>query len=220
MNAPPRRPAPRIAALGLAALLAAASCDGGAPDPAPVADPADIEELQRLAALGYVSGSVEATADSGVTLHARARAAPGYNLVLSGHEPGASLIDMDGELLHTWSTGFHEVWPGREMKKHFRTGNFFRRVHLFENGDLLAVWARSAGILRLDRDSRVVWARTVPAHHDLQVLPDGRIVVLTMENHVREILLDPVGEVPVVPVVVALAEDGSLVAQRDALPIP
>ena len=39
-------------------------------------------------------------------------------------------------------------------------------------------------MLRLDRNSEVVWERTVPTHHDLEVLPDGRLVVLTMHNHI------------------------------------
>ncbi len=178
----------RVAAGALAAMWIGAACDGDdwAEKAAalPSATPADFEELERLAALGYVSGSVAATSASGVTVHDPERAFQGFNLAVSGHAPGGTLMDMDGNLLHEWRTSFEQVWPEREFLERFRTGNWFRRAHLFENGDLIGIWARSAGILKLDRDSNVIWANTIGAHHDLEVMPDGTITVLTVENHI------------------------------------
>ena len=46
------------------------------------------------------------------------------------------------------------------------------------------IYAHSGGILRLDKDSNVLWASEIRAHHDLQVQPDGRIYVLTSVNRV------------------------------------
>ncbi len=178
----------RVAAGAIAALGIGTACNDGKqaePDTASAtADPAEIEELERLAVLGYVSGSVPATSDSGVTLHDRERASQGLNLVLSAHAPGATLIDMDGNVLHEWQASFRQVWPRRKVLKRFRNANWFRRAHLFPNGDLIGIWAHSAGILKLDRDSNILWSSTVPAHHDLEVMPDGYIYVLTVKNHI------------------------------------
>lgn len=178
----------RAAAGALAALWIGVACDGderAKPGAArPTAAPADIEELERLAALGYVSGSVAATSASGVTVHDRDRAAQGFNLVVSGHAPGGTLMDMDGNLLHEWRVSIEQAWPEWENVERFLKMNFFRRAHLFENGDLIGIWAGDAGILKLDRDSNVIWANAIGAHHDFEVMPDGAIYVLTMLNHI------------------------------------
>jgi len=175
----------RAPAVALAALLVGAACGTDErSEPAPAAAAADLEELERLAALGYVSGSAAATSAGGVTLHDPERAATGFNLAVSGHAPGATLLDMDGNLLHEWRVSFEQVWPGREVLRRFRDANWFRRAHLFENGDLIGIWGHDAGILKLDRDSNVIWASTIRAHHDLRVMPNGDIYVLLAEHHI------------------------------------
>ena len=69
------------------------------------------EEAERLASLGYVSGSVEPVTDDIVTVHDRARAWAGLNLYNSGHAPEAFLVDMDGNVIHRWGYRFVDVWP-------------------------------------------------------------------------------------------------------------
>ena len=114
-----RSPALRRAA-ALAVLLIGVACGADErSESAPLAAPADLEELERLAALGYVSGSASATSAGGVMLHEPERAAAGLNLVVSGHAPGASLVDMEGNLLHEWRVSFDQVWPGREVLPRF-----------------------------------------------------------------------------------------------------
>jgi hypothetical protein len=91
-------------------------------------------------------------------------------------------MDMDGEVLHRWRHELLEVWPDYP-KQWLHTGaGFWRRAHLFENGDVLVIF-EGMGIVKLDKDSKVVWASPVKAHHDLQVLPNGDVVVLTREGH-------------------------------------
>jgi hypothetical protein len=55
---------------------------------------------------------------------------------------------------------------------------FWRRVHLFPNGDLLAV-VTGYGLLKVNRDSQLIWAAHCPAHHDLFVSEEGLIYALT-----------------------------------------
>jgi len=132
------------------------------------------EEVESLIALGYVSGSRPAQA-RGVTRHDPYRAWPGLNLCCSGHAPEAMLMDMEGDVLHRWSCSFEQAFQEEGTR---RSTEFWRRVHLFPNGDLLAIF-EGQGIVKLDRDSRLLWARRNGAHHDLEVTPDGDIWVLT-----------------------------------------
>ncbi|MGI9589847.1 MAG: arylsulfotransferase family protein [Myxococcota bacterium] len=171
-------PALRRSAAAATLWLALLGCGGE--DPA--SEEAEAEEVELLAQLGYVSGSEKAPSESGVVRFDRSRASPGLNFYTSGHAGTAILMDMEGRAIHRWQTTFREVWPKRPMRKRYRDKEWFRRAHLFENGDVLGVWAGGGGLIRLDKDSNVVWSRGLWAHHDLEVLPDGRIVVLTSKG--------------------------------------
>jgi hypothetical protein len=94
-------------------------------------------------------------------------------------------MDMAGNVLHSWRREFRDSFPDRVHLEEKPDAGFWRRAVLFENGDLLAIH-EGLGILKLDRDSNLLWARSHPAHHDLEVLPDGEILVLT-----REARIDP-----------------------------
>jgi hypothetical protein len=151
-------------------------------EPATAADLSDAEraELTRLLSVGYLDGSVPAPDASGVTVHEPSRAWPGLNLVVSGHEPGAFLITMDGEVVHAWQCRFEDVWPESRAGRDDLDTQFWRRAHLCRNGDLLALfdWL---GLVRLDVRSRVLWSYAGGSHHDIDVAEDGRIYVLDQE---------------------------------------
>ena len=141
------------------------------------------ERIAQLEAIGYLSGSVEASALAGVTLHDRERAYQGLNFYTSGHAPEAILMDMDGSVLHRWRHDFLDIWPDYP-KGWLHTGaGFWRRAHLYENGDILAIF-EGMGIIKLDKDSNLLWSSPVTAHHDLHVTPDGDIYVLTRKAHI------------------------------------
>jgi len=162
----------------------------GSPDLAwevPDGVPADL--VERLESIGYAGGSIAATGVEGVTVHDRTRVRDGLNLLTSGHRAEAELMDMDGRILHTWSKDFWEIWPKYPFRRNPNT-KYWRKVHLFENGDLLAIY-EGLGMVKLDRQSRVLWKSPCRAHHDLEVLADGRIVTLT-----RRVTRDPFGQGP------------------------
>jgi len=141
------------------------------------------ERIAQLEAIGYLSGSVEAPALAGVTLHDRERAYQGLNFYTSGHAPEAVLMDMDGRVLHRWRHDFLDIWPDYP-KAWLHTGaGFWRRAYLYENGDILAIF-EGMGIIKLDKDSNLLWASPVRAHHDLEVTPEGDIYVLTRKASV------------------------------------
>jgi len=172
------------------------------------------EELVSMMTLGYVSGSKPATSLGGVTLFDRARAYGGLNLFSSGHGPEAVLMDMEGRALHTWGLRLTEVWPDRQWLVKDPEVQPWRRVHLYDNGDLLAVYDW-LGMIRIDRDSRVVWARPAGAHHDIDVQPDGTIYTL---EHERGILPRIDESYPTVEDYVAvLSADGTLLRRVSLL---
>ena len=155
---------------------------GCGPDEPPSSRSADADEVELLAQLGYVSGEFAPPDDVGVVRNDPGRTSPGLNFYVSGHAAAAILMDMEGRVLHRWHTTFRNVWPERKLRKRYRGKEWFRRAHLYENGDILGIWAGGGGLVRLDKDSNVVWSRGIWAHHDLQVMPDGRIYVLTSKS--------------------------------------
>lgn len=123
----------------------------------------------------------------GVTVHAPDRVSPGLTLFTSGHEAAAYLVSMDGEVVHEWRRPFSRVWNETAAVKDPQPDShvYMRKAHVFPNGDLLAIYEGAGdtpygyGLVKLDKDSNVIWSYLEPAHHDFDVAPDGRIFVLT-----------------------------------------
>ena len=138
------------------------------------------ETLERLRSIGYVGGSVN-DERHGVVRYDRERATPGLNLYSSGHAPEAILMDMEGRALHRWNAAFDEAFPDHPLlASHKRRSHYdwWRRIHLLDDGGILAIF-EGVGLMRLDVHSKVLWALANEAHHDLDVLPNGDIYVLT-----------------------------------------
>jgi len=140
------------------------------------------ERIEQLDALGYLDGSEPATDQQGVTVYDHAAAWDGLNLFTSGHGPEAILMDMQGDILHSWRCPFRDVWPDRALTPEQHGYKYWRRVHLYENGDLLAIF-EDLGLVKLDKDSNLLWAYSGQAHHDFEVQDNGDIYVLTRVIH-------------------------------------
>lgn len=141
-------------------------------------------EAAQLEAIGYLSGSREAGDASSVVRHDRDRAWQGLNLVTSGHAAEAELLDMDGRVVHRWSRSFHGTWPDW-MSAPNENMLFWRKVHPLPDGSLIAIF-EGLGIVKLDAWSNLLWARPNAAHHDLEVLPDGTMWVLSRRVEMAE----------------------------------
>jgi hypothetical protein len=124
---------------------------------------------------------------SGVLRYDAARAQPGYTLYAVAPDLSVHLIDMDGHELHRWSVTRQDVMP--EAAGQART--FFGLLkpqlegrHLFPNGDLLTVYEQQAmgewggPLVKLDKDSRIIWKADIQCHHAVEVVGE-RIYVLT-----------------------------------------
>jgi hypothetical protein len=138
------------------------------------------EAIARLRALGYLAGYEPAPELENVTTYVPGLAYEGLNLYTSGHAPEAVLMDMNGKVLHRWAYEFRDALPDHpEPEGSFRLETW-PRVHLYDNGDLLANFDGYA-LIKVDRDSNLIWAKAGGFHHDIHVEDDGTIYVLTEE---------------------------------------
>lgn len=147
---------------------------------APVS-PEQRDRMEELQAIGYLSGSEPAPQRSGVTVN-DPEAEPGWNLYNSGEAPEAVLMDMAGHVRHRWHLAFRDAFPKVTVPGGSTGTDYWRRVYLYPNGDLLAVY-EGLGLVKIDRDSRLLWAYPGQCHHDLFVDGDGDIHVLTRVAH-------------------------------------
>jgi len=143
------------------------------------------DQLNRIQSLGYLSGYEEAPYLHDVTINTEG-ASPGCNMIISGHGPGVTLIDMEGNQIHEWYTpdvSLYGIWPDAQDRT--ITIDFWRRAHLEENGDLI-VMVECGGVVKLDRDSNLLWASEFNgAHHDISVSDiTGNIYVIGRNIHI------------------------------------
>jgi hypothetical protein len=128
-----------------------------------------------------------------------AEAWQGLNLFVHTGVQGATLVDMDGQVVHEWRLRFGEAWDtapqvksyAEEDRAYWADKIYWRRVHLYPNGDLLVIFESpyrtpyGFGLAKLDKYSNVLWKLSENAHHDTAIGPDGEIYVLTQTINER-----------------------------------
>lgn len=158
------------------------STTGGNTDELSEAQRAEIKKLEQLGYLGH-GGTFDDEA-IGVTYWQPELTDDGLNFYLPGHEPMGVLMNMEGEELYTWHYGILDAFPDFPLEPEQREPNrkfqSWRRAHLFPNGDVMIIF-EGVGLVKIDRHSNQIWARRNHAHHDLDVMEDGTIFVLTRE---------------------------------------
>ncbi|RLE26962.1 MAG: hypothetical protein DRJ65_04225 [Acidobacteria bacterium] len=174
---------------------------GGRPTPGPSATkraPAqsaatDHDDLERLRALGYLDYSEEIpqAPGAGTQFLDQQRAFPGSTLVIYGGTCSAELITLEGQVLNSWSMGSCRRWD---------------QAVLGSDGSLLVVGSRSdtnrpvseqmesSFLIKLSWSNEVLWQRKLPAHHDVEILPEGDMLTLLLKRRMVE-AVDPEAEV-------------------------
>lgn len=123
-----------------------------------------------------------------MTIYDEQSAYNGLNLVVSADAPRALLMNMKGTVLHEWRKDFEDVWPEPEPEPYdigesevylTRWGykTYWKRVRLLNNGELLAIFT-NFGLIKIDKDSNLLWSYKGMCHHDLFVAENGNIYVL------------------------------------------
>jgi hypothetical protein len=123
----------------------------------------------------------------GVTVDKPGQTFDGFTLFTTSLAARATLVDMRGKVIHQWGLPFSQAWP-RPAHVQDPLGDekiHWFRCHLFPNGDLLAIYQSDTdtpsgyGLVKLDKDSRLLWKYDGRVHHDLDVDEKGTIYTLT-----------------------------------------
>ena len=127
---------------------------------------------------------------TGVQVHDRDKVAPGYTFVTSYWEnkdwqPGAALIDADGNIVHQWVVNPKKIWPNSPHTD-WKAGsanhptNYIHGSYLLPNGDII-VAIEYLGLVRMNSCGEVVWKLPIRAHHSVSRTEDGNFWVSSMK---------------------------------------
>lgn len=139
------------------------------------------ETAAGLRATPYLQGYRPAEDRPLVTEHDPAAISDGLSFYVSGHAAEAVLLDRKGKLLHRWRYPLRRIFPDLASDPAMAKQEYWRRAHLFPNGDLLGIY-EGLGLVKLDARSRILWSLRGGYHHDLEVLDNGEIWVLDREG--------------------------------------
>jgi len=125
----------------------------------------------------------------GVSVDKTEKTCDGFTLYTMTDGTRAALIDMRGNVVHRWELPFRQAWS---QAPHVAAPLADDHIHwfccrLFANGDLLAIYHADGdtpygyGLVKLDKDSKLIWAYADNIHHDVEVGEDGNIYTLTQE---------------------------------------
>jgi hypothetical protein len=123
----------------------------------------------------------------GVTLDKPGRTYDGFTLVTTTQGARATLLDMAGKVIHQWELPFSQAWanpPHVQDPIPDKQVHWFH-CHLFPNGDLLAIYQAESdtpcgyGLVKLNKDGKLLWKYARRVHHDLDVDEQGMIYTLT-----------------------------------------
>lgn len=113
----------------------------------------------------------------------------GFTLFTMTDAAQATLIDMRGTVVHRWQLPFSQAYAHLHHIKSPVCDDQIHwfRCHLYRNGDLLAIYHADGdtpygyGLVKLDKDSKLLWAYADNVHHDVDVAEDGTIFTLTQK---------------------------------------
>ena len=150
-----------------------------------------LESMKSLPYLSHVDDKDKKK--EGVVKYDQDLCASGLNLYNSYYKPGAYLLDMAGNIRHTWlPQESHSNW---------------QYVTACENGDLL-VCIEDELLMRLNWDSQILWQKEMRTHHEIAVAENKDIYTLTSTEEVVFTHLMPV---PIInDSLVILSSDGTI----------
>lgn len=102
---------------------------------------------------------------------------------------------MEGGIVHEWHLPFSAVWDSTAAVKNPLPDRFvmWDDLHLYPNGDLLAIYIGMGdtpwgyGLVKMNKESHVLWKYLGRAHHDVDIAEDGSLYLLTHDLRFDEI---------------------------------
>lgn len=134
------------------------------------------ERLEQLRSLPYTAAP-DPKARTGLLGMHESEVMPGYNLFANRYSGAAALMDNRGRIVQRWSTKDRSSWLAVEVTP---------RAELFvlhgwdaaRNTQYPAERGFPSRLTKLAPDSSVIWSVPLPVHHDIDLLSDGRLLVL------------------------------------------
>jgi hypothetical protein len=107
----------------------------------------------------------------------------GYTLYTPIMSLNAVLIDMDGNVVHQWGKPFSELWPDPPHIKNPIPDSrvHFRDATVLPNGDLIGTieglgdTPYGYAMIKLDKDSNLIWKVAARMHHQHDIGEDGTV---------------------------------------------
>ena len=164
-----------------------------------------------------ISGSQRGRARKEPNRFDRQKAQAGLTLYTSAHDQRAFLVDLNGRVVHEWALPYSQVWDTSSGISRPQSDPFvyIEKAHVYPNGDLLALYTAIGdtpwgyGLVKMDRNARIIWKYLGHTHHDFSIDGHGNIYVLTQEISKAEVPRYPRLEAPRIDdFVVMLSPDG------------
>ena len=113
---------------------------------------------------------------SGVIIYQPDKVQTGVTLISSmwNHQNGFNLINMDGDVLHSWRISFNNVWKNESKWPQKNISDWDTDIHgaiLFSNGDIVFNFEHN-GLVKIDRCSNVLWKLAHTTHHSVELDED------------------------------------------------
>lgn len=126
--------------------------------------------------------------DTGLIYKAPDYNSPNYTLFTSTHDYTARLLNEKGEVIHTWDMDFDKVWHDQTHMIASPLGPpltkdvfYLRDFEVFPNGDIIfaihgmGITPWGVGLVKLDKDSNVLWKYAGFVNNDFEMRKDGKI---------------------------------------------
>ena len=103
----------------------------------------------------------------------------------------ADIVDRQGNIVHQWNVDWFELWPDanhipeKDIPRE-QPGTHIHGAVVMENGDLIFNF-ENLGLIRLNRDSEVVWRLPYMTHHSIHRHDDGNLWVSGRKNHNKQL---------------------------------
>ncbi len=139
-----------------------------------------------------------------------------YTFFASAYGRKAYLVDLKGNVVHEWTIDWAKIFPPQDRREgvaplHTIVG----RAFLQPNGDVLAEFVGEGGLLgdyglvKVDKDSKLIWKYDQFANHDICFLPNGHILTFIEEFRNRPLKAAPFLRPPFIePFIAELDADG------------
>lgn len=126
----------------------------------------------------------------GITVDKADKTCDGFTLYAMTDGARATLIDMRGKVVHRWELSFRKAWPKEtpHVEDPIRDDQIhWFHCYLYPNGDLLAIYHADGdtpygyGLVKVDKNSQMLWAYANNVHHDVDVGEDGTIYTVAQK---------------------------------------